>query len=118
MPTIHVPQLSTVDRALAEDDVEGYVAISVFKETGKLAGVTAVGKTAGEIVSLGAVAMTHGLKVKDIALTVLPYPAHMFALQQVCSMAASELFQGSTVGSIINGFYRKARKNRHSDPSE
>ena len=86
--------------------------MSILKDSGKIVGASAVGSRAGEIISEAALAMSHGLKAADIALTVHPYPAHCFGLQQVCSMAASELFRGTTAGAIVNSFYRNARKNR------
>lgn len=92
--------------------MDGFVSISVLKETGKLVGATAVGSRAGEIIAEAALVITHGLKVSDVALTVHPYPVHVFGFQQVCAEVASELFRNTTVGSIVNGFYRNSRKNR------
>lgn len=98
-----------IDRSLCDDDVPGFVEMTVKRSDGSILGATIVGQRAGELVSEVALAMTKGLKAADIALTIHAYPTHSIGLQQVASEIGSAVFRASTVGRIASSLYSKAR---------
>jgi pyruvate/2-oxoglutarate dehydrogenase complex dihydrolipoamide dehydrogenase (E3) component len=114
--TRYVRESHSIDRSVAEDDTEGYVSIVVHKDSGRLVGAEVVGARAGEIIAEATMAITHGLRVSDIAMTIHPYPTHSIGFHQVCSAAASELFKASTIGGVIHGVYQNARKTKSAPP--
>ena len=66
-----------VDRALAENETNGWIYIYAKKLTGKILGADIVGAHAGEMISQLAVAMKNGVTLRNIADTIFPYPAWM-----------------------------------------
>ncbi|MCA1583476.1 MAG: FAD-dependent oxidoreductase, partial [Acidobacteria bacterium] len=72
--------LSDVDRAVVDDDVEGFV--QVHHEGGRLRGCTIVASHAGEIIGEAAYAMTHGGTLAQLSATVHPYPTVGEALRK------------------------------------
>ena len=62
-----------VDRAIAEKDIGGFTRL-VIDRKGRILGGTIVGPRAGESVSELTLAVRLGLRTKDIANTIHPYP--------------------------------------------
>jgi pyruvate/2-oxoglutarate dehydrogenase complex dihydrolipoamide dehydrogenase (E3) component len=77
--TISVP-LSEVDRAVLDDETEGFV--KVHHERGRLLGCTIVAAHAGEIIGQVSYAMVRGATLNDFASTVYPYPTQSEALRK------------------------------------
>lgn len=71
--TFEVP-FSAVDRAIADDENEGYVSVLTRKGSDVILGATIVGRHAGELISEITLAMTNKLGLKAIATTIHPYP--------------------------------------------
>jgi pyruvate/2-oxoglutarate dehydrogenase complex dihydrolipoamide dehydrogenase (E3) component len=69
----HVTQHSEVDRAVAEQRTEGYAAI-VCDGRGTVLGGTVVGPRAGESLGELTLAVSMGLKTRDLAGVMHPYP--------------------------------------------
>ena len=69
--TITVP-LSAVDRAIVDDETDGFVR--VHHERGRLRGCTVVAPHAGEMIGEAAYAITHGGTLGQFSATVHPYP--------------------------------------------
>ena len=65
-----------VDRALMDDATAGQIKVFATKWRSKIYGVSIVGERAGELLSLYAVAMKHGVSLKNIADTIFPYPTY------------------------------------------
>lgn len=61
------------DRAIAEKRHIGFIKIIGLKN-GKILGVTIVARDAGEMIPLWALAIQKGMKFKDVAGLILPYP--------------------------------------------
>jgi pyruvate/2-oxoglutarate dehydrogenase complex dihydrolipoamide dehydrogenase (E3) component len=61
------------DRAIAEDDREGFVKLLVDPK-GRILGATLVGTGMGETVSMLVLAISKKMKVGDIAAIMIPYP--------------------------------------------
>jgi pyruvate/2-oxoglutarate dehydrogenase complex dihydrolipoamide dehydrogenase (E3) component len=69
--TITIP-LADVDRAVVDQDREGFVR--VHHERGRLLGCTVVAPRAGEMIGVATQALTHGGSVRDLGATIQPYP--------------------------------------------
>ncbi len=84
-----------VDRAVAEGQTSGYTSI-VFDKGGTILGATVVGPRAGESLGELTLAVTKGLKTRDLAGVVHPYPTYndgpwKAALEDVTDRLASPL---------------------------
>ncbi|MCU1357128.1 MAG: putative quinone reductase, partial [Acidimicrobiales bacterium] len=69
-------------KALINDDPRGFVKIVSDPATGVVLGGSIVGRHAAELISVIAVAVTAGLKVIDLAESVLVHPALSEALTE------------------------------------
>ena len=65
-----------VDRAITEGDTDGMIKIFAKKWNGKIIGATIYGKQAGDLISEYALAMKHGITLRNIADTIHPYPTY------------------------------------------
>lgn len=72
--------LSEVDRAVVDDDVDGFV--EVHHEGGRLRGCTIVAPHAGEMIGEAAYVVTHGGTLAQLSATVHPYPTVAEALRK------------------------------------
>ena len=73
-------QLSEVDRAVVDDETDGFVR--VHHEKGRLRGCTIVAPHAGEMIGEVTYAMTHGGSLPALSSTVHPYPTQSEALRK------------------------------------
>ncbi|MFD2738042.1 dihydrolipoyl dehydrogenase family protein [Sulfitobacter aestuarii] len=62
------------DRAIAERKSEGLIKLMVVK--GRPVGASIYGHQAGELISLWSLALANGLKMRQIAAMVAPYPSY------------------------------------------
>jgi len=67
-------QMSEVDRAILEDETEGFARVHVEKKSGRILGATMISSHAGESITQMALAITSGLKLSAIGATIHPYP--------------------------------------------
>ena len=77
--TISVP-LSDVDRAVLDDEAEGFVR--VHHERGRLLGCTIVAARAGELIGHVSYAISRRATLNDFASTIYPYPTQVEALRK------------------------------------
>jgi pyruvate/2-oxoglutarate dehydrogenase complex dihydrolipoamide dehydrogenase (E3) component len=82
--------LRDVDRAVVDDQTEGFVRI--HHQRGRIIGATVVGSAAGELIATIAHAMRHGHGLADLSASVFPYPTHSLALRQ-----AGDAYRRATV---------------------
>lgn len=80
------------DRAIAEGHTKGEAKLIIRK--GKILGASIVGDGAGDILQLVSVAMSNGLKVKDLTNFISPYPTRA----EVVKRAASAYFTDTVFG--------------------
>lgn len=71
--TLTVP-LSDVDRALLDDESEGFARVHLKKGTDRILGATIVARHAGEMINEISLAMTAGIGLSAIGRTIHPYP--------------------------------------------
>ncbi|MEM1373180.1 MAG: FAD-dependent oxidoreductase [Pseudomonadota bacterium] len=88
------------DRLVAEGGGRGLIKVMVVK--GRPVGASIVGKQAGELISMWAMAIANNLKMTAISNTVLPYPT----LSEINKRAASayfspKLFESATVKKVV-----------------
>lgn len=79
--TFTVP-FSGVDRAILEDEREGFVRIHVRQGTDRIVGATIVGEHAGEMISEITLAIVGGLGLNRIAGVIHPYPTRAEAIRK------------------------------------
>lgn len=80
------------DRAIAEGHTKGEAKLIIHK--GKLLGASIIGDGAGDILQLVGLAMSNGLKVKDLTNFISPYPTRT----EVVKRAASAYFTDAVFG--------------------
>ena len=80
--TLTVP-LSTVDRAVLEDEAEGFARVHVDRRSGKILGATMVASHAGEMIGEITVAMRAGVGLSAIGFTIHPYPTQSEAWKRL-----------------------------------
>jgi pyruvate/2-oxoglutarate dehydrogenase complex dihydrolipoamide dehydrogenase (E3) component len=73
-------ELSEVDRAVVDDETEGFVR--VHHERGRLRGCTIVAAHAGEMIGEAAYTMTHNGTLSALSATIHPYPTQAEALRK------------------------------------
>jgi pyruvate/2-oxoglutarate dehydrogenase complex dihydrolipoamide dehydrogenase (E3) component len=76
--TVTIP-LRDVDRAVVDEEIDGFVRI--HHQRGRLVGATVVAPAAGELIGTIAYAMQHGGSLADFSATVFPYPTLSLALR-------------------------------------
>jgi pyruvate/2-oxoglutarate dehydrogenase complex dihydrolipoamide dehydrogenase (E3) component len=77
--TILVP-LSDVDRAVLDDEAEGFV--KVHHDSGRLLGCTIVAAHAGEMIGQASNAIARGATLNDFSSTIFAYPTQADALRK------------------------------------
>jgi pyruvate/2-oxoglutarate dehydrogenase complex dihydrolipoamide dehydrogenase (E3) component len=78
------------DRARTEGDVRGFGKL-VATPKGKILGVTLVGRHAGDHIHLWALAMSSGLKLRQVAGMIAPYPTR----GEIGKRLASQFYTGA-----------------------
>ncbi len=76
-------QRKSVDRAIAEADVAGFIKVHTEKGSGKILGATIVGTHAGELINEITIAMKHKLSLGALASVIHPYPTEAEIISKV-----------------------------------
>jgi pyruvate/2-oxoglutarate dehydrogenase complex dihydrolipoamide dehydrogenase (E3) component len=100
--------LSKVDRAVCENDRNGFIKV-IAKADGSVLGATIVAERAGEAITEMVIAMKHKLKVMDIAGTIHAYPTYSTGVQLLATEMAVEKLLSGTSGRIIRTLSAVAR---------
>jgi pyruvate/2-oxoglutarate dehydrogenase complex dihydrolipoamide dehydrogenase (E3) component len=80
--TLTVP-FHEVDRALLDNEAEGFARVHLKKGTDKILGATIVARHAGEMINELSLAMTAGLGLSAIDKTIHPYPTQAEAIKKL-----------------------------------
>lgn len=80
--TLTVP-FHEVDRALLDNEAEGFARVHLKQGTDKILGATIVARHAGEIINELSLAMTAGLGLSAIRKTIHPYPTQAEAIKKL-----------------------------------
>jgi len=78
-----IQPLAEVDRAVLDDETEGFLKVNVRQGTDQIIGSTLVARHAGEIISELTLAIVGGLGLTTIARTIHPYPTQAEAIRKV-----------------------------------
>ncbi len=79
--TFKVP-MGDVDRAILDDEEEGFVKVHVREGTDKIVGATIVAPHAGEMISEISVAIVNGIGLGSLASVIHPYPTQAEAIRK------------------------------------
>jgi len=71
-----------VDRAILDDEEDGFVRIVLARGSDRIVGATVVAAHAGELISEVTLAMTNGLGLGAIGKTIHPYPTQAEAFRK------------------------------------
>jgi pyruvate/2-oxoglutarate dehydrogenase complex dihydrolipoamide dehydrogenase (E3) component len=84
-----------IDRAVADSRTDGMIKILATKSSGKILGVNILGRGAGDQIGYFALAMRHGLTMRQLADTVLPYPTYSTGIHNAANeWSATQLGEG------------------------
>lgn len=75
-------EMNSVDRAILENDDDGFLDVYVKKGADKILGATMVARHAGDMISEITLAMVAGVGLGTIAKTIHPYPTQAEALKK------------------------------------
>jgi pyruvate/2-oxoglutarate dehydrogenase complex dihydrolipoamide dehydrogenase (E3) component len=100
--------LSRVDRAVCENDRDGFIKL-VAKTDGTILASTIVAERAGETINEVVVAIKHKLKINDIAGTIHAYPTYSTGLQLLVTEMTVEKLLSGTSGRIVRAVSALAR---------
>ncbi len=76
-------ELAKVDRAILDDETEGFARVHVRKGTDEILGATIVAAHAGDLISELTLAMNGKLGLKTVGATIHPYPTQAEAIRKV-----------------------------------
>jgi pyruvate/2-oxoglutarate dehydrogenase complex dihydrolipoamide dehydrogenase (E3) component len=100
--------MGRTDRAICEDDRDGFIKI-VAKKNGGLLGATAVNARAGETITEVVVAIKQDMNLSDLAGIIHAYPTYSTAVQQLAAELAIERTLAGASGKVIRGLSKIIR---------
>lgn len=86
-------QLKDTDRAMVDGEEEGFLKL-VLGPGSRLIGATMVSRNAGETIPLAALAIKSGLKARDFAGLVFPYPTRAEVFRNASSVVLKRSLKG------------------------
>jgi pyruvate/2-oxoglutarate dehydrogenase complex dihydrolipoamide dehydrogenase (E3) component len=101
-------EMSRTDRAICEDDRDGFVKV-IGKKNGSLLGATVVNGRAGETITEFVIALKQNMKVADLAGAIHAYPTYSTAVQQLAAEIAIEGSLAGASGKMIRGLSKIIR---------
>ncbi len=78
-----VQEMNAVDRAVLDGEEEGFLKVHVRRGSDRIVGATAVGNSAGAMITELTLAMTAGVGLRTLARTIHPYPTQGEAVKKV-----------------------------------
>ncbi len=101
--------LGKIDRAVNENDRVGMLKMHATRK-GEIVGATMMAERAGEAMTEIALAMRNGIRLKDLASTVHPYPTYNSGIQMLATqMVLDTAFTGAK-GSVLRLLARRASR--------
>jgi pyruvate/2-oxoglutarate dehydrogenase complex dihydrolipoamide dehydrogenase (E3) component len=96
-----------VDRAICENDGSGFIKL-IIRNDGKILGATIVAARAGEAIMELVVAMNEGIKLKELAGAIHPYPTYSTGIQQMAADIAVEQLLSGASGKLVRALSKIA----------
>jgi len=113
-------KLDRVDRAVAENDRDGFIKV-IHKKNGKVLGATIVAERAGEVINEYAIAIQRGFKLYDLANVIHAYPSYSMSTMRLSAEVATDIVMDGFVGTVLRtlagGKSRQASQNPELKPS-
>jgi pyruvate/2-oxoglutarate dehydrogenase complex dihydrolipoamide dehydrogenase (E3) component len=97
-----------VDRAITDGESEGFIKMAIDKK-GRIVGATIVGPRAGETLSELTLAVRLGLRTRDLASTIHPYPTYSDAPWKITIADVRERLQAPPILSLLKLLRRISR---------
>ena len=97
-----------VDRAITDGDSEGFTKMAIDKK-GRIIGATIVGPRAGETLAELTLAVRLGLRTRDLASTIHPYPTYSDAPWKVTIADVRERFRAPPLPMLFKILRRISR---------
>ncbi|GJG86908.1 mercuric reductase [Gemmatimonadetes bacterium T265] len=97
-----------VDRAVIDDETEGFCRVLLARGSGRIVGATLVGAHAGETIGEVTLAMTNRLGLGAIGRTMHPYPTQSEALRKAADAWARRKLTPRVQG-LFAGYFRVVR---------
>jgi pyruvate/2-oxoglutarate dehydrogenase complex dihydrolipoamide dehydrogenase (E3) component len=97
-----------VDRAICENDGSGFIKF-IIRNDGTILGATIVAARAGEAIMELVIAMNEGIKLKELAGAIHPYPTYSTGIQQMAADIAVEQLLSGTSGKLVRALSKIAR---------
>ncbi|MEB3033367.1 mercury(II) reductase [Mycolicibacter sp. MYC340] len=91
--------LDYVPRALVNRDTRGFVKVLADADTGRILGITAVAKEAGELAAAGVYILAAGMTVQQVANTWSPYLTMAEAIKIACQAFTTDISKLSCCAS-------------------
>ena len=102
-------EMSKIDRAITEGEIEGFVKVHVKKGSGKILGATIVSTHAGEMISEITMAMKHKISLGSLSSVIHPYPTEAEAINKVANEYNKTRFT-PRLQSIVRWWLKRGRK--------
>jgi pyruvate/2-oxoglutarate dehydrogenase complex dihydrolipoamide dehydrogenase (E3) component len=80
---VYVQSFDELDRAILDDQTDGFVKVITKKGTDRILGATIVASHAGDLISQFSLAMTNRIGLKKFAKTIYPYPTQAEAIRKL-----------------------------------
>lgn len=100
---------SKIDRALTEAKTSGYIQV-IHHKNGTILGVTIVGQNAGEMIHEWVLALSKGMRIKNLAYALHAYPTLSFGNMQLTADIQTADTMNSFSGKILKFFVRRLRR--------
>jgi pyruvate/2-oxoglutarate dehydrogenase complex dihydrolipoamide dehydrogenase (E3) component len=100
--TTLVQELSGVDRAVLDDETEGFVKIHAIKGRGRIVGATIVASHASEIISELTVAISGKIGLGALANVIHPYPTQAEGIRKV-----ADAYNRTRLTPFVKGIFQR-----------
>lgn len=97
------------DRAITDDETEGFIKVLTQGLAGKILGVQIFGPRAGELLQEWTLAMQHGHTIRDIADLIHVYPTLSMACQHVAQRWYERKAQEPLAQKSLNAYVHRIR---------
>jgi pyruvate/2-oxoglutarate dehydrogenase complex dihydrolipoamide dehydrogenase (E3) component len=92
--------MNATDRAVCDDDTDGFIKV-IARKNGTILGATIVSHRAGESITEFIMAINQGMKVKDLAGPIHAYPTYSTVIQQLAAQMVLERMLAGLGGKAI-----------------
>lgn len=107
---------SRIDRAITDNDTDGWIRVYAAGFDGKIFGVDILGARAGDLIAEFALAMRNGVTLRRMSDTIHPYPTYALGNRRAADQWYVRKQSGTLVGLLKFFFGYKGEIPDTSDP--